>query len=60
LNGRGKRRYELRTHSLRKFFKTQLEAKGVKTIYVEYMMGHVRSPYDKTVVSPGQRQTSNS
>jgi len=46
-------RYELRAHSLRKFFKTQLEAKGVKTIYVEYMMGHVRSPYDKTVEMKG-------
>jgi len=53
LNGGGKRRYELRAHSLRKFFKTQLEAKGVKTIYVEYMMGHVRSPYDKTVEMKG-------
>ena len=25
----------------------------MKTIYVEYMMGHVRSPYDKTVEMKG-------
>ncbi|MEM2561497.1 MAG: tyrosine-type recombinase/integrase [Candidatus Bathyarchaeia archaeon] len=53
IKGRKSGRYELRVHSLRKFFKTQLEAKGVKTIYVEYMMGHVRSPYDKTVEMKG-------
>ncbi len=37
--------YELRVHSLRKHFKTQMEAAGVKTDYVEYMMGHKRDTY---------------
>jgi len=37
--------YELKFHSLRKTFKTQMEAAGVKTEYVEYMMGHKRDTY---------------
>ena len=37
--------YELKVHSLRKHFKTQMEAAGVKTDYVEYMMGHKRDTY---------------
>ena len=32
--------YELRAHSLRKFFKTQLLSLGVQPDYVDYMMGH--------------------
>ncbi len=35
----------MRVHSLRKFFKTQMEAAGVKTDYVEYFMGHKRDTY---------------
>lgn len=38
--------YELRTHSLRKFFKTNMEHAGVKTDYVEYMMGHTVDTYN--------------
>lgn len=33
--------YDLRVHSLRKFFKTQLLALGVQPDYVDYWMGHV-------------------
>jgi integrase len=33
-------RYQVRPHSIRKFFRTQLEALGVDRDYVEYMMGH--------------------
>jgi len=40
------RRYNLRPHSLRKYFKTQLEARGVKTDYIEYMMGHKTDTYN--------------
>ena len=39
------RLYELRVHSIRKFFKTQLTALGVPTDYIEYMMGHKVSTY---------------
>jgi len=45
LNSKMGRHYELRTHSLRKFFKTQLIAKGVPEPYVEYMMGHTLDVY---------------
>ena len=37
--------YELRVHSIRKFFKTQLMALGVGEAYVDYMMGHKGSTY---------------
>ncbi len=37
--------YDLRVHSLRKFFKTQLMALGVQTDYVDYMAGHTISTY---------------
>ncbi len=37
--------YDLRVHSLRKFFKTQLMALGVQSDYVDYMMGHTVSTY---------------
>ena len=45
LKKNGKRSYDLRVHSLRKFFKTQMEAGGVKSDYIEYMMGHTISTY---------------
>lgn len=37
--------YDLRVHSLRKFFKTQLMALGVQADYVDYMMGHTVDTY---------------
>lgn len=37
--------YELRTHSIRKFFRTQLAALGVDRDYIKYMMGHTISTY---------------
>ncbi|XHH09881.1 MAG: tyrosine-type recombinase/integrase [Candidatus Bathyarchaeia archaeon] len=40
------RMYDLRVHSLRKYFKTQLTALGVQQDYVEYMMGHTIGTYD--------------
>jgi site-specific recombinase XerD len=39
------RRYDLRVHSIRKFFRTQLAALGMPTDYIEYMMGHTISTY---------------
>jgi len=39
------RLYELRVHSIRKFFKTQLIALGIQQEYVEYMMGHTVDTY---------------
>jgi hypothetical protein len=39
------RRYDLRTHSIRKFFRTQMAALGVDRDYIEYMMGHTISTY---------------
>jgi len=39
------RRYDLRAHSLRKFFRTQMAALGVDRDYIEYMMGHTISTY---------------
>jgi hypothetical protein len=39
------RRYVLRPHSIRKFFRTQLAALGVPADYIEYMMGHKVSTY---------------
>jgi len=39
------RRYDLRPHSIRKFFRTQLAALGVDRDYIEYMMGHTVSTY---------------
>lgn len=37
--------YDLRVHSLRKYFKTQLMALGVQADYVDYMMGHTVDTY---------------
>ena len=39
------RMYKLRTHSLRNFSRTQLNALGVNRDYIEYMMGHKISGY---------------
>jgi integrase len=39
------RRYDLRAHSIRKFFRTQMAALGVDRDYIEYMMGHTISTY---------------
>jgi site-specific recombinase XerD len=41
----GGRMYELRVHSLRKYFRTQLASLGVNTDYIEYMMGHTVDTY---------------
>ena len=42
-----KPRYQLRAHSLRKYFKTQLTSLGtIQTDYIEYMMGHTISTYN--------------
>jgi site-specific recombinase XerD len=37
--------YDLRVHSIRKFFKTQLMALGVQPDYIDYMMGHTVDTY---------------
>ena len=37
--------YDLRVHSLRKYFKTQLLALGVQPDYVDYFMGHTLDTY---------------
>jgi site-specific recombinase XerD len=37
--------YDLRVHSIRKFFKTQLIALGIQSDYVDYMMGHTVDTY---------------
>jgi hypothetical protein len=39
------RMYDLRVHSIRKFFKTQLLAFGMQPDYVDYMMGHTIDTY---------------
>jgi site-specific recombinase XerD len=39
------RMYDLRVHSLRKYFKTQLLALGLQPDYVDYMMGHTIDTY---------------
>jgi len=37
--------YDLRTHSLRKYFKTQMIKLGCQSEYVDYFMGHVLDTY---------------
>ena len=37
--------YDLRIHSLRKYFKTQLMALGANSDYIDYMMGHTVDTY---------------
>ena len=39
------KRYPVRPHSVRKYFKTQLEHLRIPTEYIEYMMGHAISTY---------------
>lgn len=42
-----KKRYELRAHSIRKYFRTQLGSiSTIPTDYIEYMMGHIVSIYN--------------
>lgn len=41
-----RRRHDIRVHSLRKFFRTQLGALGTNPDYIEYMMGHKLSTYN--------------
>lgn len=53
-----KKRYELNVHSLRKWFKTQMAAKGVQPDYVEFFMGHVISTY-QDVKSLGVEELRN-
>jgi integrase len=44
---KGKVRYGLRPHSIRKYFRTQLGSQGtMPTDYIEYMMGHSISTYN--------------
>jgi hypothetical protein len=43
---KGKVRYRLRPHSIRKYFNTQLKLLGVYPELVEYMTGHVISTYN--------------
>jgi len=38
-------RYDLRAHSIRKFFRTEMAALGVDRDYIEYMMGHTINTY---------------
>jgi site-specific recombinase XerD len=40
------RMYDLRVHSLRKFFETQLKVLGVQPDYIDFMMGHTVSTYN--------------
>lgn len=43
----GKVRYDLRAHSVRKYFRTQLGAiSTMKTDYIDYIMGHSISTYN--------------
>ena len=42
---RYERMYDLRVHSLRKYFKTQMLALGAQPDYVDYFMGHTVSTY---------------
>ncbi len=39
------RRYDLRAHSIRKFFRTQMASLGADRDYIEYMMGHTINTY---------------
>jgi hypothetical protein len=39
------RMYDLRTHSVRKFFKTQIMSLGCLEPYADYMMGHKTDTY---------------
>ena len=37
--------YDLRVHTIREYFKTQMLALGVQADYVDYMMGHTIDTY---------------
>jgi integrase len=37
--------YDLRVHSLRKFFRTEMAARGVERDYIDFMMGHKVDTY---------------
>ena len=43
---RGSRMYDVRTHSLRKYFKSQLSACQINDDIIEYMMGHSPDTYE--------------
>ena len=43
----GGRMYNLREHSLRKYFKTQLISRGVPESHADYWMGHVTDTYNQ-------------
>ena len=40
------RTYDLKVHSIRKYFKTQLVSLGIQSDYVDYMMGHTIDTYN--------------
>ena len=42
------RMYDVREHSIRKYFKTQLSASSINDEIIEYMMGHITSTYEDT------------
>ena len=44
---KGERRYRYSIHSLRKFFKTQMLARGVEDALVDFWMGHVTDAYTR-------------
>jgi hypothetical protein len=48
--------YDLRVHSLCKFFKTQLMALGVQADYIDYMMGHTVDTYHDIEMKGGVPQ----
>ena len=56
-NTRGSPRnmYLVRFHTLRKFFKTKMQDRGVQEDYVEYMMGH--TPSAPTMISRASEST---
>jgi intergrase/recombinase len=44
---KGERRYRYSIHSLRKFFKTQMLARGVESALIDFWMGHVTDAYTR-------------
>jgi len=47
LKPRTGRLYDVRTHSLRKYFKTHLVASGVPESHADYFLGHVSDTYNQ-------------
>jgi integrase len=41
-----RKRYDVRIHSLRKFFRTELASRGVERDYIEFMLGHKKDRYN--------------